>query len=180
MCSVGNIRSCFVLKSHAMKAVSKLVFVVAMTIFPAIATASIETLSLSCSSNLVVSTENGYQANCDGDFILYSGTLRDDISIRLFSLGMLNIKSNVSLIAPLIELSGSSGFIEPGAILDAGYTGLPNNNPEILIPHVGVIKDPFILSQDSLILSQVPEPTNLSMLALGLLGVSLVARHKAK
>jgi len=49
-----------------MKTISKFVNVVVAAIFPVIASASVETLSFTCTSSLVVSQENGYHASCDG------------------------------------------------------------------------------------------------------------------
>lgn len=86
-----------------MKIISKYLCVI-VALFPSLASASFQTLSFSCASNLVVTQDNGYQASCDGDFSFDSGTLVDDTSIRLIALGALNINSGVSLIAPLIEL----------------------------------------------------------------------------
>lgn len=155
-----------------MKTMFKFVSVVVAAIFPAIASASVETLSFTCTSNLVVSQENGYQANCDGDFSFDSGTLQNDIFIKLSSLGALNIRSNVSLIAPLIELTSPMINIASGAVLDAGYVGIPINTSEVNLPFIIEPKQPLIVSQ-------VPEPSNLSMLAIGLLGIGMVARRKA-
>lgn len=155
-----------------MKTISKFVSVVVAAIFPVIASASVETLSFTCTSSLVVSQENGYHASCDGDFSFDSGTLRNDISIKLTSLGALNINSNVSLIAPLIELTSPMINIASGAVLNAGYVGIPTNTSEVNLPYIIEPKQPLIVSQ-------VPEPSNLSMLAIGLLGIGMVARRKA-
>lgn len=155
-----------------MNAVFKFLSVAAAAILPTIASASVETLSSSCSSNLVVSLENGYDASCDGDFSFDSGTLRNDVAIKLTSLGALNIHSNVSLIAPLIELTSTMISISSGAVLDAGYIGMPIYASEVNLLYM-------IEPKQSLIVSQVPEPSNLSMFAIGLLGIALIARRTA-
>lgn len=155
-----------------MKAISKCVFVI-LAIFPALAFASFETLSFSCSSNLVVSQDNGYQASCDGDFSLESGTLRNEISIKLTSVGALNINMGVSLIAPFIELASPTIKLASGAVLDAGYIGLPINSSEIKVPYI-------IEPKTHLVVSQVPEPSNWSMLAMGLFAVVVVVSRKTK
>ncbi|MDP3608891.1 MAG: PEP-CTERM sorting domain-containing protein [Methylophilus sp.] len=156
-----------------MRIISKLVFVAVLAILPAVASASVDTLSFSCSSNLEVSFENGYHASCGGDFTFDSGALIDDTSITLTSLGALNINSSVSLIAPYIKLSGPIINIAFGAVLDAGYVGLPINIPEVKVPYILEPKKPLTVSQ-------VPEPSSLSMLAIGLFGMSLFARRNAK
>ena len=73
--------------------------------------------SFSCSSNLVVSTYNGYQASCDGDFVFTDGAIASDISINLTATGLLNIGKNASLSSPFINLYGASIFV--GGVLNA-------------------------------------------------------------
>ena len=50
-------------------------------ILPQVALAT--TPSFSCSSNLVISLDNGYSASCDGDFTFDDGVLQDNTSINL-------------------------------------------------------------------------------------------------
>lgn len=73
--------------------------------------------SFSCSSNLVVSTYNGYQASCDGDFVFTDGAIASDISINLTATGLLNIGENASLSSPFINLYGANIFV--GGVLNA-------------------------------------------------------------
>lgn len=72
---------------------------------PQFATANVASPSFSCSSNLVVSFENGYQASCDGDFSFTDGVLQNDTQISLIAKGFLDVGVNASLIAPHIYLS---------------------------------------------------------------------------
>lgn len=73
--------------------------------------------NFSCSSNLVVSLENGYNASCDGDFSFTDGALQNDTSISLTAGGLLNIGTNASLNAPFINWSSKDIFL--GGILNA-------------------------------------------------------------
>lgn len=77
------------------------------------------TPSFSCSSNLVVSLDNGYQASCDGDFSFTDGVLQNEVSINLSASGFLNIGTNTSLIAPAINLYSPNININAGAVIDA-------------------------------------------------------------
>ncbi len=80
----------------------------------------------SCSSNLVLSTYNGYQASCDGDFEFTDGAIASDISINLTAAGLLNIGENASLSSPFINLYGASIFV--GGVLNA-----PSGNMSYLV-----------------------------------------------
>ena len=64
--------------------------------------------SFSCSSNLVVSLHNGYQASCDGDFTFTDGVLENEVSISLIAGGLLNIGANASLSAPIVQLTANN------------------------------------------------------------------------
>lgn len=161
------------IKSRAMQIVSKYLFIAVLAMLPVIATASVDSPSFSCSSTFVVSFDNGYQASCDGDFTFDSGTLMDDTFIRLTSLRSINLNSNVTLIAPFIELQSPIINIASGAVLDAGFIGLPTYFHEVNVPYIFEPKKPLIVSQ-------VPEPSSLSLLAMGLFCVVMVVRRKSK
>lgn len=227
-----------------MKTISKFVSVVVAAIFPAIASASVDTLSFTCTSSLVVSQENDYQASCDGDFSFDSGKLFDVTSISLAAKGQLNIGEQAMLTAPDIRLfannvnvygslSAPGGIIEinsPNSVvfgvtakLDIKSASLPVfgysdfYEPKLSMPYAGSIslnsgaditsgsfnssiglltgmqggaieiEAPSFLGVYSgspaiplSAVSQVPEPSNLSMLAMGLVGIGLVVRRKAK
>ena len=79
------------------------------------------TPSFSCSSNLVISLDNGYSASCDGDFAFDDGVLQDNTLINLRAGGFLNIGKNASLYAPIINFYAKSISTDAGAIIDAGY-----------------------------------------------------------
>ncbi|MDX1914794.1 MAG: PEP-CTERM sorting domain-containing protein [Methylophilus sp.] len=88
---------------------------------PLIASANVSAVSpsFSCSRNLTVSFENGYQASCDGDFLFTDGILQNDTFIRLIAGGILDVGVNASLIAPNISLSGSNVILN-GVLEAAG------------------------------------------------------------
>ena len=226
-----------------MKTASKFACVVVAAIFPAIASASVETHSFSCSSNLVVSQENGYEASCDGDFSFESGVLEDDTAIVLRAAGLLTIGHQALLKSPLITLDADRlalfGAVNTSVSLSLSPVVLPALDPKVvfainvktqlgefqLIPEVssgailttgnnaylagtGVGSYPLLngniaptqggtlvlsntggaivtmgaggVKVNPFMLASVPEPSNLSMLAMGLLGIGLVARRKAK
>lgn len=86
--------------------------------------------SFSCSSNLVVSLDNGYSASCDGDFSFTEGLLENDISINLTASGLLNIGANASLNAPFISLNSKDVFLAgilkaPGGQIKIDSTNSP-------------------------------------------------------
>ena len=88
-------------------------------ILPQVALAT--TPSFSCSSNLVISLDNGYSASCDGDFAFDDGVLQDNTSINLRAGGFLNIGKNASLYAPIINFYADNINTDAGAIIDTGY-----------------------------------------------------------
>ncbi len=92
---------------------------VATTLFPQFVLAT--TPSFNCSTNLVVSLDNGYNASCEGDFSFTDGVLQNDTKISLTAGGFLNIGASASLIAPLVNLYSTNIFISNGAIIGAGY-----------------------------------------------------------
>lgn len=77
--------------------------------------------SFSCSTNLVVSLDNGYSASCDGDFAFTDGVLQNDTKISLTAGGFLNIGASASLIAPLVNLYSTNIFISNGATIGAAF-----------------------------------------------------------
>lgn len=224
-----------------MKTIFRFVCVVA-AIFPVIASASVETLSFTCTSSLVVSQENGYHASCDGDFSFDSGVLQDDTAIALRAAGLLTIGHQVLLKSPRITLDADRvalyGAVNTSVSLPLFPVILPAQDAKINFPShlqaqiaefqvipelnsgailttgnnaylagIGVGSYPLlngnlaptqggtivltnsngvIVSMDGstftnpALIASVPEPSHLSMLALGLLGIGLVARRKAK
>ena len=94
-------------------------FSLALTIFSPLASATSQ--SFSCSSNLVVSIDNGYSASCDGDLSFTDGVLKNIRSISLSAGGFLNIGANASLYAPVINLYSPNIHINTGAIFDTAY-----------------------------------------------------------
>lgn len=90
-----------------------------VVLFPQLALAT--SPSFSCSSNLVVSINNGYSASCDGDFTFTDGVLQNDTSISLTAGGLLDIGANARLYAPLIHLYSPNVNINAGAKIDVSY-----------------------------------------------------------
>lgn len=70
-------------------------------IFPQAALAT--TPNFSCSSNLVISLDNGYSASCNGDFSFTDGVLDNDNSISLTAGGLLHIGENATLSSPFYK-----------------------------------------------------------------------------
>ncbi|MES2579703.1 MAG: PEP-CTERM sorting domain-containing protein [Pseudomonadota bacterium] len=101
----------FLIKSASIKT-AFLVSVFA-ALYPQLALAT--TPSFSCSSNLVVSLDNGYQASCDGDFSFTDGVLQNDVSINLTARGFLSVGENAKLSAPIINLN-STDIIVSGTL----------------------------------------------------------------
>ena len=89
------------------------------TMFPQVVLAT--TPSFSCSSNLVISLDNGYSASCDGDFSFNDGVLHNDNSISLTAGGLLHIGENATLSSPFINLSGND-FYQAGVLYAPGGT----------------------------------------------------------
>ncbi len=79
---------------------------ISVALFPQIASAT--TPSFSCSSNLVISLDNGYSASCDGDFSFTDGVLQNDTSISLIAGGSIVIGSNFELASPIINLNAGN------------------------------------------------------------------------
>lgn len=98
----------------SIKTITSIFFVTAFFSQTAIATTY---PNFSCSSNLVVSLDNGYHASCNGDLSFTDGMLQNDISISLTAGGFLNIGVNASLDAPFISLSSNDFFL--GGTLNA-------------------------------------------------------------
>ncbi|WP_020167795.1 MULTISPECIES: PEP-CTERM sorting domain-containing protein [Methylotenera] len=114
----------FLIKSASIKT-AFFVSVVAV-LFPQLAFAT--TPSFSCSSNLVVSLDNGYQASCDGDFSFTDGVLQNDVSINLKAGGFLSVGENATLSAPIINLISKDIFVNgmldaPNGIVTLSSTG---------------------------------------------------------
>lgn len=89
---------------------------------------AVATPSFSCSSNLVVSLDDGYQASCDGDFSFTDGVLQNNTSISLTAGGSLDIGTKSSLYAPLIDLYSPIININVGTIFDVTYLNASNIN----------------------------------------------------
>ena len=226
-----------------MHIISKFSFVTVLSILPAIASASLETPSFSCSANMEVSVENGYQVSCDGDYSFDSGVLENDTAIVLRATGMLTIGHQVLLKSPFITLDadsihffGAANTLTPlqlstqalpiqdnkvifasnlktqiaafdlipeinsGAIQTLGnkaYLGRvevgsypllngslsPSRGGTLVLSNANGVIVPMNASGAEVsptITTSVPEPSSLSLLAMGLFCVGLVVRRKAK
>jgi PEP-CTERM motif len=95
-----------------MQIFSKYVFIAVLATLPIMATASVNSPSFSCTSNFVVSFENGYQASCDGDFTFDQGTLFNDKSISIKANGLLNVGEQAIFTAPNILLTANEIVID--------------------------------------------------------------------
>lgn len=110
------------MRSTIIKSALKTALAVSLVLIFSIQMASATTSSsFYCSSNLVVSFDNGYSASCDGDFSFTDGLLQNDTSISLTAGGLLNINANASLNAPLISLTSDN-------ILLNGILNAPNSS----------------------------------------------------
>ncbi len=111
---------------------------VSFALFPQLASAT--TPSFSCSSNLVVSLDNGYSASCDGDFSFTDGVLQNDISISLTAGGFLNIGANASLIAPNISLISENIIFNGTADVGAISLVIPSGNAQVNIANASIFQ----------------------------------------
>lgn len=111
---------------------------ISVALFPQLASAT--TPSFSCSSNLVVSIDNGYSASCDGDFSFKDGVLQNDTSISLTAGGFLNVGANASLIAPKISLISENIIFNGNADIRVAKSVIPSSNTQLNILDVGSIK----------------------------------------
>ena len=160
--------------------------------------------SFSCSSNLVVSLHNGYQASCDGDFTFTDGVLENEVSISLIAGGMLSIESNFELVTPILNLIANSivvnGRISQNYQINANtlttgdtklnllanvsiaYTllkpyPLPTKFQEIAIIGFNDTSSPDG-DYDDYIVGEVPEPSSYILIMLGLATISFARKPK--
>lgn len=99
-------------------------------LFPQLAFASAP--SFSCSSNLVVSLDNGYQASCDGDFSFTDGVLQNDTSIKLTATGFLSVGEHAKLSAPIINLISNDIFLRGTLDAPNGIVTLNSTDSTVL------------------------------------------------
>ena len=85
--------------------------------------ASATSLSFSCSSNLVISLDNGYRASCDGSFLLRDTKLQNNTAISLIPGSLLDVSDTTSLNTPLSNIN-----FNVGALFNATYFNGSNIN----------------------------------------------------
>ncbi len=177
---------------------------ISVALFPQLASAT--TPSFSCSSNLVVSLDNGYSASCDGDFSFTDGVLQNDTSISLTADGSIVIGSNFELASPIINLNAGNIQIDGrvSANLELNASTLPKgylnsldwqsssgivvtqDNSQTLsviyldLPLLPDLFKPYPVSGGNInLVSQVPEPSNYALMLLGLAILGLKRKRKA-
>ncbi|OQW70550.1 MAG: hypothetical protein BVN34_00735 [Proteobacteria bacterium ST_bin12] len=177
---------------------------VSFALFPKLASAT--TPSFSCSSNLVISLDNVYNASCEGDFSFTDGVLQNDTSISLTAGGSIVIGSNFELASPIINLNADNiqidGRISANLELNAstlpkGYLSsldwqpssgivVTQDNSQTLsvkyldLPLLPDLFKPYPVSGGNInLVSQVPEPSNYALMLLGLATLGLKRKRKA-
>ena len=73
--------------------------------------ASATSLSFSCSSNLVISLDNGYRASCDGNFLFRDTKLQNNTAISLIPGSLLDVSDKKGLNTPLSNMNFNVGTL---------------------------------------------------------------------
>ena len=152
-----------------LKIIKTAIIVSCATLFPPLASAT--SLSFSCSSNLVISLENGYNASCGSD-ILFAGDVLQNKTLNIvepiLNREPLQIASNIQLQAGG-DIKASINIIEPKHIINGlGGSILLNSNSGLIVSG-GVSNNALV--------TLVPEPSTYVMMILGLIPITFMRKR---
>ena len=151
------------------KIIKTAIVVSCVALFPPLASAT--SLSFSCSSNLVISLENGYNASCGAD-VLFAGVVLQNKTLNIvepiLNRAPLQIASNIELQAGR-DIKTSINIVEPKPIINSlGGSILLNSNSGLIVSGGG---------GNNALVTLVPEPSTYVMMILGLIPLGFMRKR---
>ena len=152
-----------------LKIIKTAIIVSCAALFPPLASAT--SLSFSCSSNLVISLENGYSASCGADILFAGDVLQNKtltIAEPILNRESLQIASNIQLQAGR-DIKTSINIVETKPIINSlGGSILLNSNSGLIVSG-GVSNNALV--------TLVPEPSTYVMMILGLIPIGFMRKR---
>lgn len=94
--------------------------------------ADAETSSFACSSQLMVSYDDGMVAQCEGDLTMNSGALMHETLISLTAVGLINITEYATLSTPNLSLYARDVLVDGALISRGGNVYIHSTNSLVL------------------------------------------------
>ena len=152
-----------------LKIIKTAIIVSCAALFPPLASAT--SLSFSCSSNLVISLENGYSASCGAE-LLFAGVVLQNKTFNIvepiLNREPLQIASNIQLQAGR-DIKTSINIVEPKPFINSlGGSILLNSNSGLIVSGGG---------GNNALVTLVPEPFTYVMMILGLIPIGFMRKR---